>query len=82
MKVANCYSRQKKETWFKNQSVIFEPGFDLVNSDTKAAPSTTDHNILKLLAKFNALVFRLSVRTRSAAYALIAQENLLLDHSR
>jgi hypothetical protein len=54
--------------------------FDLINGDTKAAPSAIGRNILKLLDELNALAFSLSVRERSVAQAgPIARGNPLLS---
>jgi hypothetical protein len=54
--------------------------FDLVNGDTKAAPSAIGRNLLKLLDELNALAFSLAVRERSVAQAgPIARGNPLLS---
>jgi hypothetical protein len=53
---------------------------DLINGDTKAAPSAIGRNSLKLLDELNALAFSLSVRERSVAQAgPIARGNPLLS---
>ncbi len=53
---------------------------DIINGDTKAAPSAIGRNIRKLLDELNALAFSLSVRERSVAQAgPIARGNPLLS---